>query len=274
MLRRALSKPVDRRREPYRLRLLAALEVLWATGVTQAELVAADVAHVAPDRSTIELTVNPPGRTEATVQEFALPESARAALGLWLPVRADVVAESLREGPEHPANKALFVTLRHTVGVYPDGSPRRVHARAPHHRERAGDQLLDVGAPPQPDERGAGLVGAHRPVRHLARAEHRQPPTGDGIKGITIRQPWEAWTLSGHRTIESRPRPGRAGSRTHTDRSSGMRSSPARRPHGARPRSNPTIPAAARAKFAEALDVSNDHCKDHTDSCENCGDEP
>ncbi|MFD0032544.1 hypothetical protein ACFVJK_30605 [Streptomyces sp. NPDC127172] len=125
-LRRALSTPVDRRREPYRLRLLAALEVLWATGVTREGLVAADVTHVAPDRSTIELTVNPPGRTEATTRVFALPASARAALGLWLPVRAGVIDANLREGAEHPANAALFVTLRHTVGVYPDGSPRRV----------------------------------------------------------------------------------------------------------------------------------------------------
>jgi hypothetical protein len=125
-LRRALSMPVHPRREPYRLRLLAALEVLWATGVTREGLVAANVTNVAPDRSTIELTVNPPGRTEATVQTFALPASARAALYLWLPIRAAVVTEHLREGAEHPANGALFVTLRHTVGTYPDGSPRKV----------------------------------------------------------------------------------------------------------------------------------------------------
>lgn len=125
-LRRALSEPVSRQREPYRLRLLAALEVLWATGVTREGLVASDVTHLAPDRSTIELTMNPPGRTEATVETFTLPPSARAALGLWLPVRARIVAEHLREGSEHASNQALFITLRHTVGTYPDGSPRQV----------------------------------------------------------------------------------------------------------------------------------------------------
>jgi hypothetical protein len=126
ILRRALATPVDRRREPYRLRLLAALEVLWATGVTREGLVSANVTHLAPNQATIELTMNPPGRTEATVQVFALPASAQVALGQWLPVRAAVANEYLREGAEHPANGALFVTLRHTVGVYPDGSPRKV----------------------------------------------------------------------------------------------------------------------------------------------------
>lgn len=125
-LRRTLTTPVEDRREPYRLRLLAALEVLWATGVTREGLVAADTTHLSPDLSTIELTMNPPGRTEATVQTLLLPASARAALRLWLPVRRAIVAEHLREGPDHPANQALFVTLRHTVGVYPDGSPRSV----------------------------------------------------------------------------------------------------------------------------------------------------
>lgn len=126
VLRRALSTPVHPRREPYRLRLLAALEVLWATGVTREGLVSADVTNLASDRSTIELTMNPPGRTEATVQVFDLPASARAALFLWLPVRREVIAQHLREGPDHPAHGALFVTLRHTVGTYPDGSPRVV----------------------------------------------------------------------------------------------------------------------------------------------------
>ncbi|MDX3298681.1 hypothetical protein PV569_34015 [Streptomyces scabiei] len=125
-LRRALTTPVDARRERYRLRLLAALEVLWSTGVTREGLVAADTTHLAPDLSTIELTVNPPGRTEATVQTFPLPASAQAALRLWLPVRREVITEHLREGPDHPANQALFVTLRHTVGAYPGGEPRMV----------------------------------------------------------------------------------------------------------------------------------------------------
>ncbi|MFF1284314.1 hypothetical protein ACFVY4_26680 [Streptomyces sp. NPDC058299] len=125
-LRRALATPVDHRREPYRLRLLAALEVLWATGVTREGLVAADVTDLAPDRATITLTVNLPGRTQATMQQFALPPSAQVALRQWLPVRAAVIAENLREGPDHPAHQALFVTLRHTVGLYPDGSPRKV----------------------------------------------------------------------------------------------------------------------------------------------------
>jgi integrase len=126
VLRRAMSTPVHPRREPYRLRLLAALEVLWATGITREGLVAADVAHLAADRSTIRLTRNPPGRTEATEETITLPASARAALWLWLPVRDAVVDEHLREGSEHPANRPLFITLRHTVGVYPDGSPRKV----------------------------------------------------------------------------------------------------------------------------------------------------
>ncbi|MDX3122740.1 MULTISPECIES: hypothetical protein [Streptomyces] len=126
VLRRALTTPVDARREPYRLRLLSALEVLWSTGVTREGLVASDTTDLAPDLSTIELTVNPPGRTEATVQTFPLPASAQAALRLWLPVRREVIAKHLREGPDHPANQAVFVTLRHTVGAYPGGEPRMV----------------------------------------------------------------------------------------------------------------------------------------------------
>ncbi|MFI5814859.1 hypothetical protein ACIA7S_28370 [Streptomyces sp. NPDC051643] len=126
VLRRELATPGPARREPYRLRLLAALELLWATGITREGLVAANLTDLAPNRSTIELTVNPPGRTEARVQKFGLPPSARVALGLWLPVRAAVINEHLREGADHPAHQALFVTLRHTVGAYPDGSPRQV----------------------------------------------------------------------------------------------------------------------------------------------------
>jgi hypothetical protein len=125
-LRRALSTPVHPWREPFRLRLLAALEVLWATGITREGLVAADVGGLTDDRSTIRVTRNPPGRTEATEEIITLPASARAALYLWLPVRDAVVDEHLREGSEHEANDALFVTLRHTTGVYPDGTPRQV----------------------------------------------------------------------------------------------------------------------------------------------------
>ncbi|MFB9608613.1 hypothetical protein ACFFTQ_37240 [Streptomyces roseofulvus] len=32
-------------------------------------------------------------------------------------------------------------------------------------------------------------------------------PEGDWIRGITIRQPWTAAILAGHKTIENRPRP-------------------------------------------------------------------
>jgi len=125
-LRRALTTPVDARREPFRLRLLAALEVLWATGVTREGLVSADTTHLGPRESTIDLTVNLPGRTEPWVERFELPPSAQAALRLWLPVRRTVVDEHLREGADHDANQALFITLRHTVGAYPDGTPRMV----------------------------------------------------------------------------------------------------------------------------------------------------
>jgi integrase len=126
VLRRALTTLVHPRREPYRLRLLAALEVLWATGVTREGLVAANVTDIDPNRATITLTVNPPGRTEATEQTFPLPPSAQVALRNWLPVRADVITKHLREGPDHPSNDALFVTLRHTAITYPDGTTLQV----------------------------------------------------------------------------------------------------------------------------------------------------
>ncbi|MEU4092454.1 hypothetical protein [Streptomyces sp. NPDC026673] len=126
VLRRALTTPVEPRREPYRLRLLAALEVLWATAVPREGLVAADVTDLSATESGIRLTVNLPGRTAATVQEFALPHSARAALRLWLPVRREVVARHLDAGPDHPANQALFVTLRHTVAEPASGAARMV----------------------------------------------------------------------------------------------------------------------------------------------------
>ena len=126
VLRRALTTPVEERREPYRLRLLAALEVLWATGITREGLVSADTTHLGPGEASIELTVNLPGRTGPWVERFDLPPSAQAALRLWLPVRQAVVDKHLREGAAHDSNRALFVTLRHSVGAYPDGSPRMV----------------------------------------------------------------------------------------------------------------------------------------------------
>jgi hypothetical protein len=127
VLRRALSTPGPARREPYRLRLLAALEILWATGVTPGGLVAADTTDLAPDHSTIRLTINPPGRTAPTVQTLTLTRQARAALNLWLPVRRQVVAAHLEEGPDHPANQALFITLWWSAGTYPaTGQPRKI----------------------------------------------------------------------------------------------------------------------------------------------------
>ncbi|MEU6345613.1 hypothetical protein ABZ883_32195 [Streptomyces sp. NPDC046977] len=126
VLRRALSTPVSARREPYRLRMLAVLEILWATGVPREGLVAADTTDLADGESRIRLTVNLPGRTAATEQEFTLPRSARSALRLWLPVRRQVVAQHLDAGPDHPANQALFVTLRHTVAEPASGASRMV----------------------------------------------------------------------------------------------------------------------------------------------------
>lgn len=126
VLRRALSKPMQARREPYRLRLLAALELLWATGVTREGLVRADVTDLAPDQSRIRLWVNLPGRTEAEERDFKLPRPATAALRLWLPVRRQVIRDHLREGPDHPAHQALFITLRHTTAEPASGAPRMI----------------------------------------------------------------------------------------------------------------------------------------------------
>ncbi|MEW2301963.1 hypothetical protein AB0958_18650 [Streptomyces sp. NPDC006655] len=126
VLRRALCEPVHPRREPYRLRLLAALEVLWATGITREGLVSLNVHDIADDRSTIVVTRNPPGRTEATQEVIDLPASAQAAVALWLPVRKEVIDKHLRAGSEHPANRPLFVTLRHTAISYPDGTSVQV----------------------------------------------------------------------------------------------------------------------------------------------------
>ncbi|MFJ4848355.1 MULTISPECIES: hypothetical protein [unclassified Streptomyces] len=126
VLRRALSTPVTARREPYRLRMLAALEVLWATGVPREGLVGADTTDLVDEESRIRLTVNLPGRTTAVQEEFVLPRSARSALRLWLPVRRQVIAQHLDAGPDHPANQALFVTLRHTVAEPASGASRMV----------------------------------------------------------------------------------------------------------------------------------------------------
>jgi hypothetical protein len=126
VLRRALCQPVEPRREPFRLRTLLALELLWDTGVPPQGLVLADTTDLAPDLSSIRLAVNPPGRTAATVQTFPLTPNARAALALWLPVRRAVVAEHLSAGPDAAANQALFITLRVTTGTYDDGRERLV----------------------------------------------------------------------------------------------------------------------------------------------------
>jgi hypothetical protein len=128
VLRRALSRPYpDPAREAFRLRTLAMLEVLWDTAVEPEGLVAADTTDLVDGVEEIELTFNPPGRTEAVTATVPLGPSARAALRLWLPVRRRVVAEHLVAGPDHPANQALFVTLRATTGTYPDtGLPRLV----------------------------------------------------------------------------------------------------------------------------------------------------
>jgi hypothetical protein len=126
VLRRALSKPMHPRRERYRLRLLTALELLWATGVTREGLVRADLTDLAPDQSQIRLWVNPPGRTEAEEREFTLPRPAQAAVRLWLPERREVIRKHLREGPDHPAHQALFITLRHTKAEPASGTPRMI----------------------------------------------------------------------------------------------------------------------------------------------------
>lgn len=125
VLRRALCHPATERERPFHQRMLAALEILWCTGVNREDLILADVADLAPDRRGIRLRVNPPGRTAAVVRDFRLSRSAAAALGEWLPVR-DATVERYLERGLHPANDALFITLRHTVGAYPDGSPRMV----------------------------------------------------------------------------------------------------------------------------------------------------
>lgn len=128
VLRAALSKPTGRPwREPFRLRLLAAVELLWAVGGSTREgLVSLDLKDFTADLATVRMVSNPPGRTEPTVGEFPLPASARDAVGRWLPVRRAVVNAHLRAGEEAAANQAVFVTLRQSTGTYPDGSPRYV----------------------------------------------------------------------------------------------------------------------------------------------------
>lgn len=127
VLRTALSTPYGgTRRERFRLRQLAVLELLWDTGVEPHGLSAADTTSLTLDCSHITLTFDPPGRTEESVRTVRLGRAARAAVRLWLPVRRQVVAEHLVAGPDHPANQALFVTLRHTTGIYDDGRARQI----------------------------------------------------------------------------------------------------------------------------------------------------
>lgn len=126
VLRRALCEPATPRREPFRLRTLLAVELLWDTGVPPQGLVQADTTDLAPDFSRIELTVNPPGRTTATRQTFRLKAPTRAALKLWLPVRQTVVAEHLSAGADHRSNQALFITLHPTVGTDDEGRERLI----------------------------------------------------------------------------------------------------------------------------------------------------
>lgn len=124
VLRRALCEPADPAREPYRLRTLVAVELFWDTGVPPEGLVGIDLPDLMPRRSSVELLVNPPGRTAAVRQRFALSASTRAALKLWLPVRRQVITEHLDAGPDHAANQALFITLHHNTAIYNDGTDR------------------------------------------------------------------------------------------------------------------------------------------------------
>lgn len=156
VLRRALSKPMHPRREPYRLRLLAALELLWATGVPREGLVRAETTDLAPDQSRIRLWVNLPGRTEAEEQDFKLPRPAQAALRLWLPVRREVIRKHLREGPDHPAHQALFITLRHTKAEPASGTPRMI--------------------PPGVRITGSGLETSYSSWAHWLNSEHEGKP--------------------------------------------------------------------------------------------------
>ncbi|BFP50043.1 hypothetical protein KCMC57_64110 (plasmid) [Kitasatospora sp. CMC57] len=127
VLRRALCDAVDPEREPYRLRTLMAVELFWDTGVPPEGLVGINLPDLTPRHSSVELLVNPPGRTAAVRQRFALSAHTRAALRLWLPVRRQVVTEHLEAGPDHAANQALFITLHHASAVgYSDGTERQI----------------------------------------------------------------------------------------------------------------------------------------------------
>lgn len=126
VLRRALCEPAAPSREPFRLRTLLAVELLWDTGVPPEGLIQADTTDLTADQRSIDLTVNPPGRTAAVRQTFPLTNTTRAALRLWLPVRRTVVAEHLSAGPDAAANQALFITLHPTVGTNDQGGERLV----------------------------------------------------------------------------------------------------------------------------------------------------
>ncbi|MER6367225.1 hypothetical protein ABT255_02395 [Streptomyces mirabilis] len=58
-----------------------------------------NVTDIAPNQATITLTVNPPGRTEATEQTFALPPSAQVAPRQWLPIRRRVITDHAPSAP-------------------------------------------------------------------------------------------------------------------------------------------------------------------------------
>ncbi|MFI9331897.1 helix-turn-helix domain-containing protein [Kitasatospora sp. NPDC052868] len=123
VLRRALGDPASHPRwEPFRLRNLLAVELLWATGSTCEGLAAADTTDLADDHRAITLTINLPGRTEAWTETFPLSENVRAALGLWLPVRRAVIQEHLSAGADAAANQALLITLHPTTADLPEGS--------------------------------------------------------------------------------------------------------------------------------------------------------
>jgi hypothetical protein len=125
VLRRALTEPAAHPRwEPFRLRNLALVELFWDTGVHSESLTHADTTDLGPDLADIRLTVNPPGRTAATVQRFPLSPNTRAALRLWLPVRRAVITRHLSAGPDAPANQALFIILAPTTVDQPDGTYR------------------------------------------------------------------------------------------------------------------------------------------------------
>jgi hypothetical protein len=126
VLRRALCEPTTPRQEPFRLRTLLALEILWDTGVPPEGLVLTDTADLGPDLKTIRVTVNPPGRSATTVETVRLTANTRAVLREWLPLRRAIVAEHLSAGPDAYANQALFITLHHATGTYDDGRERMV----------------------------------------------------------------------------------------------------------------------------------------------------